>query len=1253
MLNSFGVPLSVGPHRDVSVENLQGGGFEISIEGQTPHFWSGEVPKAFDPKEHGVLAFEYFSPSGLEAISVRLKQKDNSMRLVGSAEVPLAETWQPFFILLSDLGDPAEEARFHFSLDGEIGEKLRIRKLEVRAANPDEAAKRTAQEAEFSAREEDADSYLQYLRGWYPNRISSVTVGTTEVRVKGHASTPLNLAELRAHEPSHSRAATVAAVDLSGDFELTFSRLASGGGYDRALSRWRLDAPGGKPASLARWPDEVNQGVARDLEEMKSSTVKGVGGVPDISSGDHQIFELGLGHATVNIVLDALVSAKKKAGFKPFGFEGVQYFFNPRFLTQKSETVRHLNEKNIVVTGILLVGNRAESGMAHPDAKARGVYSIPNLATEDGSDLYRAAVHFLTNHFSRPETRVANWVIHNEIDQAGTWTNMGHQPLARYLETYMRSARIVHHTARVFDPHARVFVSLTHHWTKPGNGKDVYTVRDVVDLFAEMAEAEGDFEWGIAYHPYPESLRNPDTWADERPTMDFDTPYITPKNMEVLTAYLAQERFRFKGEDRAILFSEQGFNTPTLSVEDQKRQVAAMFYTFRKLRDMPTVEAFHYHRYQDIPEREGGLQMGLLDKDGKRKLGWDVFAAIGTEAESEFESVAEPILRDIQVEAKVKECERPNIILILADDLGWSDTTPYQDPEEDFYETPEIAALAKRGMRFTHAYSASPLCSPTRASILNGQYPGRIRLTTPACHIPQVVLNPGIMEKAPPTSPVVEPETRTRFPNFYVTIPEILKGGGYQSAFVGKWHLGRAPYFPDQQGFDLVIGGREHPGPPGGFFAPWPIDTIPESPAGSHIDDVITTESIKWMREKVGNDEPFFLNLWYYSVHSPFQAKPELIEKFRKKAEALPENAPRKNPVMAAMIETMDTNIGRIVKALEELGVSEDTLIVFTSDNGGNEYNYTAGELATENYPLANGKGNIKDGGHRVPFIASWPGRIPEDTVNAGLVSSVDLFPTILEVAGQHPAPEQPVDGLSLLPVFLGKDEIDPDRSIFCHFPHSPPATGTRAGTSVQRGRYKLTRYYADAPGQKNRFVLVDTVNDPGELRNLAAENRDLVVELDREIGEHLRKTKALVPRPNPKFDGSILGWTFQNVSKAAREGGKLSIQASSPDPQMKTSDFPRATGKLSITIDMKTIEGSEATAYWSTDTNPGINKERQVSFKPISGKLQADLEIGKDRLQSIRIDPVDKKGEFAVRSIRLIEWKSEGEGKTVRLWEF
>ncbi len=1239
-------PLKLGPHRGVSFTPKAEGVTEIAVTEPSPHFWSQVVTV---PAGQTVLAFDYFSPSGVDSISFRFREADGSMTLAGSAPLPLAETWQPFAIELEGL--PTTETRLHVSLKYRPETGFQLRNWRMREATEAERRNRAERESILAAREADAAAYLNYLRDFYAAEIEEVVVEPEVIRITGRAPKPVRLIELPPQVPSHGDSPIPPLGEAqTGTFTMEVPRFEAGTQRDRAQSRWRLQEKGGAIASLARWPSSVAEGIADvTLPKAEGKSQKGIGGVPAIGRSDHPIFELGAHHATVNVVIDGLMSREKRPGWKPWDFEGTTFYLNENFLRGKDSTIRHLCAQDIVVTCILLVGNGPNAPLKHPEAEPRGIYSMPNLTTEAGCKLYRAALEFLAERYSQPESRIANWVLHNEIDQHGTWTNMGDQPLARYLEIYARSARLVYHTARLHDPHARVFVSLTHHWTKRSLGKGSFVVRELVDLWTEICAAEGEYDWGVAYHPYPQNLRDPDTWDDEDVSFDFDTPYITPKNIEVLPAYL--------GPDRPILLSEQGFNSPTLSEEDQKRQAAGLIYMFRKLPELPTIEAYHLHRYQDMPDREGGLRLGIMDENGNRKLGWHTYVAIGTEAEAKFAAAADEILPEPIPVQEITTPQPPNIVLIVADDLGWSDTTPYLDPNEDFYETPAIADLAKRGMTFRNAYSSSPLCSPTRASLLTGQYPGRIRLTTPAAHLPQVVLNPGVPEVAGPTKHAVEPGTRTRFPNSYITIAERLKARDFATAFVGKWHLGHAPYLPDQQGFDLVIGGRHHPGPPGGFFAPWPIDTILEAPEGSHIDDVITDESIAWLDAQKAAGKPFFLNLWYYSVHAPFQAKPELIEKYREKAKTLPAGARRSNPVMAAMIETLDENVGRISEALERLGLAENTLFIFTSDNGGNEYNYTAGQFATNNHPLRNGKGNINEGGQRVPFIAVWPGQIAAGSENPGLVSSIDLFPTFLDAADQAPAPAQVIDGISLLPTLQGTSAIPTERAIFCHFPHSPTATGSIAATSVRRGPWKLTRFFADGPEQADRLRLVNLDSDPGEQNDLSASQPELAQELNALITVHLEETASLVPRPNPSYVPSALGWTGSGDAKLTRIDDALQVDATGNDPWISTSDFPKGRGKVTIDVEMdRGGATSSPTIYWATQSAKGFHKDRSlipIEVKP--GHYRIDLDLEGEVLSALRIDPTREPGTTIVHAIRLIQWKprEDGEGKVQRLWDF
>lgn len=656
------VPLTWGPHKHLKAKPAEGGAIEITLEAGDPHFWTGIVPKAFDPEKHRVFEMEYFAPSGVDSAMLRFRIANGSMVIAGTQALPMCETWQPWAF---DLGQVAEkpaathpEMRFHIALNGRAGAVMHLRKMRVREMNAAEiklAADRVRVQEERGA---DARKISDYLKQEWPARLDSVEVGGDEIVVSGTSSKPVRLIGIAPETASHVTSATGGAEvkpDAEGHFKLTLPRLDQG--RDRALFRWRLaDAAGNEWLSSARWPTNLAPGLGGDLPRMTARHPKGLGGIPPIHKPDHEIFQLGIGHATLNIVVNAVLRDQPARGYVPWTSEGLTYYIHERMLHSTDATLRHLHEKGVIVSCILLVGNHRHpdgtphSAMTHPEAEARGIYAMPNLTQEAPARLYAAAIRLLAERYngSRGFGRISQWILHNEMDQAGTWTNMGDQPLDRYLEAYMRSARIVHHTAQLFDRQSRVFLSLTHHWTQQSSGTGTYVVRDMIERFATLARAEGEFEWGVAYHPYPRDLRNPDTWKDAGLTTDFDTPYITPRNLEVLPAFLKQERFLYHGRPRGILLSEQGFNSPTLSERDQRRQAAGLVYVFRKLKSLPEIEAYHLHRYQDAPAGEGGLRLGIITETGEHKLGWDVYREIGTGSEQEkrFEQMAEEVWKE-------------------------------------------------------------------------------------------------------------------------------------------------------------------------------------------------------------------------------------------------------------------------------------------------------------------------------------------------------------------------------------------------------------------------------------------------------------------------------------------------------------------------------------------------------------------------------------------------------------------------------
>ena len=464
---------------------------------------------------------------------------------------------------------------------------------------------------------------------------------------------------------------------------------------------------------------------------------------------------------------------------------------------------------------------------------------------------------------------------------------------------------------------------------------------------------------------------------------------------------------------------------------------------------------------------------------------------------------------------KVFAADKPNIICILADDLGWSDTTLYG--HTTYYKTPNLERLAKRGMVFTRAYSASPLCSPTRASLLTGQSPARIGITEPVCHEPAVRLLETIGAKAPPYQKLLDCISATRLDTNYFTLPEALKADGYATGHFGKWHLGAEPYSPLQQGFDVDLPHYSGPGPAGSYVAPWKfpakLQFMPRTP-DEHLEDRMADEAVKWM--EANKDHPFFMNYWQFSVHAPFNAKPALIEKYRKTVD--PKN-PQHSPTYAAMVESMDDAVGRLLDTIDRLGIADHTIIVFLSDNGGNMYNTVDNTTPTSNRPLRGGKATVYEGGTRVPCIVSWPGLTTPGSRNDTVIQSSDFYPTFVRLLGLKTQPGQIFDGVSIADAFADKPLDRP--AIFTYFPHSPSIVpdALPPAVTVVAGDWKLIRLFHDGKNGAHTYRLYNLKDDLGEQHDLAATQPDRVRQLDGLIEKFLTDTKAVTPKPNPAYD--------------------------------------------------------------------------------------------------------------------------------------
>ena len=452
---------------------------------------------------------------------------------------------------------------------------------------------------------------------------------------------------------------------------------------------------------------------------------------------------------------------------------------------------------------------------------------------------------------------------------------------------------------------------------------------------------------------------------------------------------------------------------------------------------------------------------------------------------------------------------KPNIILILLDDMGWRDLGCYGS---DFYESPAIDRLAAQGMRFTDAYAASPVCSPSRASLLTGKYPARVGVT----HYIGAGEEHGKLRSAPYVD---------HLPLEEYSLAKALRDNGYATWNVGKWHLGNQPYYPENHGFDVNIGGCHYSHPYYGYFSPWKIENLPEGQDGDYLTDRLTDEAIGLIRKR-DPEKPFFLMLSHYAVHIPIQAKQEDIAYFEGKARRLGRTAEnsvieceefpaahlkgkhvrrrvvQSDPTYAAMILDLDRNTQRLLDTMTAEGLDENTVVIFTSDNGGLA---TSEGSPTCNAPLAEGKGWMYEGGLRVPLIVRYPGHIQPRATCDVPVMLPDLYPTLLETAGLELLPKQHVDGRSFASLLREpKGELIHD-CIFWHFPHYGNQGGL-PGCAVRWKDYVLIRFFEE------RQELYRISDDISQSHDLLDEQPQIAAMLSKRLDEWLTDVGAVLP---------------------------------------------------------------------------------------------------------------------------------------------
>ena len=449
--------------------------------------------------------------------------------------------------------------------------------------------------------------------------------------------------------------------------------------------------------------------------------------------------------------------------------------------------------------------------------------------------------------------------------------------------------------------------------------------------------------------------------------------------------------------------------------------------------------------------------------------------------------------------------KKTNFVFFLVDDMGMMDLGTYGST---FHETPNIDQLAKTGMKFNYGYAACPVCSPTRASIMTGRHPVRVDITD---------WIPGSSNNK--KNKLLHPEDRDNLALKEVTIAEELKSHGYQTFFAGKWHLGNEGHWPTDQGFDINIGGHHRGSPPGGYYAPWNNPALEAKKKDEYLTERLTEESTRFL-EKRNQDKPFLLYLSYYNIHTPIQPYRKHIDHYQKKAEKFSGTTPTEqehlgqtrmrqdNPALASMVAAVDDSVGTLLAKLNELGLSDDTVVIFFSDNGGLSTKPKMGPGS--NSPLRAGKGWLYEGGVREPTIIRAPGVTQAGSVSNQPMVSMDFFATMLELAGLPLRPNLHMDGRSLLPELKGKK--GKPRPLYWHYPHYHGSTW-KPGASIREGDWKLIKFY-----DQEKVELYNLKKDPSEKKDLAKKNSAKSKELENKLLAWQKQAKAKLPKPNPNY---------------------------------------------------------------------------------------------------------------------------------------
>jgi hypothetical protein len=634
--------LTTGHH--VRVRALPDGGYEITTTGNDPYLYTKPLAVAYDPDTQFVFALDYFCAKGLSDIQVFFGNPAAAKVSAQGPEVLSSEGWSSYAINLRTAQEgrswKADYKQFRIDFGRHAGRTIQLRAIQLRQPTAQElqlertAATRRLTAAAFDARLQAA------VNKTYEAKITRIVATAEKLTLTldlPNATDIFTLCEVPLYQSAIDRREFVWHRRLKaqqGKQTVEIDRIRDA--HDRVFSSFVITRDTSAGLVLASHPRFVDHIPAEwELTRDKPKSKKGLNGLdPDRPFMLDDYKALGIHNATKNILLPTLVRAQPGDETFAHTFNGITVHIHRKRLAALDRSMQAMEELGVVVSAIILIPRNTP--MSHPDAAPQGIYAMANVVQREGWNVYAAALDFLARPYTRPDRkfgRITHWILHNEVDAGWVWTNAGEKPMATYLDLHYRSMRTAQAVIRRYGNAGSVLISLTHYWTARHNSK-CYPPRDMIDLLAKRSNQEGNFDWGLAYHPYPENLRDPKTWLDKKAQFNFQTPLITPKNLEVLDAYMHQPRLLYGGRVRTVVLSEQSANSPGHDEQSYRDQAAAIAYIWAKFEHLQSIESFVMHRWMDHP-REGGLNLGIRTHgttadSARKKPAWDIYRKLGT-----------------------------------------------------------------------------------------------------------------------------------------------------------------------------------------------------------------------------------------------------------------------------------------------------------------------------------------------------------------------------------------------------------------------------------------------------------------------------------------------------------------------------------------------------------------------------------------------------------------------------------------------